>query len=66
MLEMIYQISQLKPYSSNVSKRFIKSSKLFMTDSGVLSHLLNITTLDELISSNKKGEIVEHLFIQNY
>ena len=59
MLEMIYQVSLLKPYSSNISKRFIKSSKLFMTDSGVLSHLLNITTPDELINSNKKGEIVE-------
>lgn len=59
MLEMIYQISLLKPYSSNISKRFIKSSKLFMTDSGVLSHLLNITTADELINSKKKGEIIE-------
>ncbi|MEA2017070.1 MAG: ATP-binding protein, partial [Campylobacterota bacterium] len=59
MLDMIYQISLLKPYSSNISKRFIKSSKLFMLDSGVLSHLLNITTVDEMISSNKKGEIVE-------
>ena len=59
MLEMIYQISLLKPYSSNISKRFIKSSKLFMLDSGVLSHLLNITTVDEMINSNKKGELVE-------
>ena len=42
MLEMIYQISLLQPYSSNVSKRFIKSSKLFMTDSGLFCHLLNI------------------------
>ena len=39
--------------------RYRESSKLFMTDSGVLSHLLNITTIDELINSNKKGEIVE-------
>ena len=59
MLEMIYQISLLKPYSSNISKRFIKSSKLFITDSGILSHLLNITTPDELINSTKKGEIIE-------
>lgn len=59
MLEMIYQVSLLKPYSSNISKRFIKSSKLFMTDSGVLSHLLNITNIAELLASNKKGDIVE-------
>lgn len=59
MLEMIYQISQLKPYTSNISKRFIKSPKLFMNDSGVLSHLLGITDTNELLSSTKKGEIFE-------
>ena len=64
MLEMIYQISLLKAYSSNISKRFIKSPKLYMSDSGVLAHLLNITTIQELINSNKKGEVIE-TFIYN-
>lgn len=59
MLEMIYQISLLQPYSSNVSKRFIKSSKLFMTDSGLFSHLLGITNSDELINSTHKGDVIE-------
>ena len=59
MLEMIYQISLLKPYSSNVSKRFIKSSKLFMTDSGLFCHILGVTSTDELNSSVHKGNIVE-------
>lgn len=59
MLEMIYQISLLKPYSSNVSKRFIKSSKLFMTDSGLFCHLLGITTKDELHNSTHKGDVFE-------
>jgi predicted AAA+ superfamily ATPase len=64
MLEMIYQVSLLKAYSSNISKRFIKSAKLYMTDSGVLSHLLNITTIQELLASSNKGDIVE-TFIYN-
>lgn len=59
MLEMIYQISLLHPYASNVSKRFIKSSKLFMTDSGLFCHLLNITSTEELVHSNHKGDVVE-------
>ena len=59
MLEMIYQISLLPPYSSNISKRFIKSQKLFMTDSGLFCHLLNINNADELIMSTHKGDIVE-------
>lgn len=59
MLEMIYQISLLHPYSSNVSKRFIKSSKLFMTDSGLFCHLLNIHSAETLINSQHKGDVVE-------
>ena len=59
MLEMIYQISLLHPYSSNVSKRFIKSSKLFMTDSGLFCHLLNIHSAEALINSQYKGDVVE-------
>jgi len=59
MLEMIYQISLLNPYASNVSKRFIKSSKLFMTDSGLFSHLLGISSVDELVHSTHKGDVVE-------
>ncbi len=59
MLEMIYQISLLQPYSSNVSKRFIKSSKLFMTDSGLFCHLLNIHSAETLINSQHKGDVVE-------
>lgn len=59
MLEMIYQISLLMPYSSNISKRFIKSPKIFLNDTGILTHILNITTPQELLVSPKKGEIVE-------
>lgn len=59
MLEMIYQVSLLPAYSSNISKRFIKSPKLYMTDSGLLCHLLGISTVDELLNSRHKGEIIE-------
>jgi len=59
MLEMIYQISLLQPYSSNISKRFIKSQKLFMTDSGIYCHLLGINNANELINSTHKGDVIE-------
>ena len=59
MLEMIYQISLLKPYASNISKRFIKSSKLFMTDSGLFCHLLDISSVDALLQSKHRGDVVE-------
>ena len=59
MLEMIYQIVLLKPYSANISKRFIKSPKLYMTDSGLFCHLLDIRNSNDLQSSRHKGEVVE-------
>ncbi len=59
MLEMIYQIALLKPYLSNISKRFIKSPKLFMTDSGLFCHLLGIASVDDLMQSKYKGDIIE-------
>jgi len=64
MMEMIYQISLLKPYSANISKRFIKSSKLYMTDSGLFAHLLGIQNAKALHTSPHKGEVVE-TFVYN-
>jgi predicted AAA+ superfamily ATPase len=59
MLEMIYQIVLLQPYSSNISKRFIKSPKLYMTDSGLFAHLLDIHSVEALQNSRHKGSVVE-------
>ena len=59
MLEMIYQVVLLKPYSANIAKRFIKSPKLYMTDSGLFCHLLDIRNGDDLLNSRHKGEVVE-------
>jgi hypothetical protein len=59
MLQMIYQISLLNAYSSNISKRFIKSPKLYLNDSGILCHILGITSVNELLSHPKKGEVIE-------
>ncbi|HIQ36445.1 MAG TPA: DUF4143 domain-containing protein [Desulfocapsa sulfexigens] len=53
------QNSLLRPYSSNISKRFVITPKLFMTDSGLFSHLLDVRNSEQLISSPRKGDIVE-------
>lgn len=59
MLEMIYQLVLLPPFSSNISKRFIKSSKFYMTDSGIYCHLLGIQDEQELQNSPHKGNVFE-------
>lgn len=59
LLTLVYQIQKLQPFSANFSKRFIKSPKIYFTDSGMLSHLLNVYTNDDFNTSAHKGKIVE-------
>ncbi|HDQ05001.1 MAG TPA: ATP-binding protein [Deltaproteobacteria bacterium] len=59
LLEMTYQIFLLKPYSRNINKRFVKSNKIFFTDSGVVSYLLGISSPQQLMSSPYKGALLE-------
>jgi uncharacterized protein len=59
LLELTYQIFLLKPYSRNINKRFVKSNKIFFTDSGVLSYLLGISSPQQLMSSPYKGAVFE-------
>jgi hypothetical protein len=59
VLEHTYQVKKLKPFFKNELKRVIKSPKIYATDTGVLSYLLQITTPEEYISSHYKGNILE-------
>ena len=59
LLEKVYQIHLLKPYYENIGKSFIKSPKVYLTDSGISSHVLNISSVEELEHSRYKGDIYE-------
>ncbi|SFP83160.1 ATP-binding protein [Hydrogenimonas thermophila] len=64
VLEHTYQVQKLKPFFKNELKRVIKSPKIYATDTGILSYLLQITTPDEFEASHFKGSIVE-TFVYN-
>jgi hypothetical protein len=59
LLEIVFQIKRIQPYSANLSKRFVKSPKLFFTDSGVLCHLLGLNSKETLRNSSYYGAILE-------
>lgn len=59
LLELVYQIKRIPAFSGNFSKRFIKSPKLYFLDTGILCHLLGISTKEQFNSSAYKGELVE-------
>ena len=59
LLELVFQIKRIQPYSANLGKRFVKSPKLFFTDSGVLCHLLGLNSKEILRNSSYYGAILE-------
>ena len=58
-LKNTYQISILQPWFTNEAKRLVKMPKIFMLDTGILCHLLRITTNDELNQSIHRGALYE-------
>lgn len=59
ILESSYIIRLIQTDSVNIGKALIKSPKLYFSDSGLLCHLLNIESKEDLLLSKYKGHIVE-------
>ncbi|OGA72110.1 MAG: hypothetical protein A3F77_01910 [Betaproteobacteria bacterium RIFCSPLOWO2_12_FULL_67_28] len=47
-LEAVFLVRRLSPWFRNVGKRLTKAPKVYLRDSGLLHHLLNIGSHDEL------------------
>jgi uncharacterized protein len=65
VLESIYLLRRLPPYFRNVGKRLTKSPKTYLRDSGLLHHLLNISTADELDAHPSRGASWEGFVIED-
>lgn len=63
-LEHAYLISTLQPYFVNIGKRLVKSPKVYIRDSGILHHLLNILDFNQLISNSIVGASWEGYVIE--
>lgn len=48
ILEQSFLLRRLPPYFKNIGKRLVKAPKLYLRDTGLLHHLLNIHSIDEL------------------
>jgi predicted AAA+ superfamily ATPase len=56
---------ELQPFESNLGKRLIKSSKIYIRDSGILHSLLNIADFNDLISHPVYGFSWEGFMLEN-
>ncbi len=65
VLEGTFMIRQLKPWHANISKRQIKSPKVYIRDSGLLHALLNIEekeiSLDPKVGASWEGFALEEV-----
>lgn len=65
LLNQTFMTKELKPLESNIGKRLVKTSKLYIRDSGILHSLLNISDFNELVSHPVFGFSWEGFVINN-
>ncbi|OGB83307.1 hypothetical protein A3F66_05605 [candidate division TM6 bacterium RIFCSPHIGHO2_12_FULL_32_22] len=63
LLEALYIIYFAYPWHMKSDKKFIKSKKSYLVDSGFLSNLLKINSKEMLKESNMVGNIVENFIV---
>lgn len=65
ILEQSFLLRRLPPYFRNVGKRLVKAPKLYLRDSGLLHHLLNIDSMAVLDSHPIRGASWETLVLED-
>lgn len=55
----------LLPWAGNIGKRLVRSPKIYIRDSGIVHALLNLTTLDDVLSHPVVGASWEGFVIEN-
>ena len=63
ILEASYLVFRLQPYYENYGKRYIKSSKIYFTDTGVACRLLGLTSGQEVSNHYLIGGLFENFII---
>jgi len=63
VLEASFVVFELAPYFQNISKRVIKSPKIYFNDTGLASYLMGIETPDQALRDPLRGGLYENLII---
>ena len=64
LLTSVFVVRQLQPWFENISKRQVRSPKVYIGDSGILHALLGLTTRNDIVSHPKVGASWEGFVIQ--
>lgn len=63
LLEASYAIFLLPPFHDNISKRLVKSPKLYFYDTGIACYLLGIENQNQLARDPLRGALFENLVV---
>jgi predicted AAA+ superfamily ATPase len=63
ILESSYIVFTLQPWYANLSRRIVKTPKLYFYDTGLVAYLLGIKKADNLLLSTYKGALFENYCI---
>ena len=62
-LKASFIVFELPPFFENIRKRVVKSTKIFFTDTGLVAHLLGISTSQQVARDPLRGNLYENLII---
>ena len=65
ILKQSFILFELRPYFKNIGKQLIKSSKLYFTDTGLVSFLLKLRSEDMVERDPLRGQLYENLIIMD-
>ena len=65
LLEDLLLIRSVRPWSGNIGKRLVKSPKIYIRDSGLVHALLQIKTLEDILSHPILGASWEGFVMEN-
>ena len=63
VLESSFLIYRLKPHFANISKRMVKSPKIYFTEPGLAAYLLGIETPEQMARDPLRGQLFENLVV---
>jgi len=63
ILEASYVLFQLPPFFENFNKRLVKTPKLYFYDTGLLCHLLGLSTAGQVMQYYQRGALFENMAI---
>jgi len=65
LLESTFMVDVIPPYFSNLGKRLVKAPKIYITDSGITSSLLELHNFEEMAGHPSFGSIWEQIVLSN-